>query len=133
MRNLLKKVVFERGDANRMDVLLIRTKQQKNRVHTSTELTPIQASLKKNEEFVYQNLADKRKKIKPKFKVKDLVRTAQLKKTFSTGDTTDWSYNLYKITEIINDTIPTYRSDILPALYNEALLKKDRVINERKR
>ena len=35
----------------------------------------------------------------------------------------DWSYKLYKITEIINDTIPSYRIDIFPELYNEALLK----------
>ena len=31
---------------------------------------------------------------------------------------------MYKITEIINDTIPTYHIDNLPERYNEALLKK---------
>ena len=87
-------------------------------------MTPIQASLKKNEGFVHKNLLDKGKKVKPKFQINDLVRTADLKKTFSKGDTTNWSYNLYKITEIINDTIPSYRIDNLPERYNESILKK---------
>ena len=93
-------------------------------VHSSTKLTPTQASLKKIESFVYQNLLDKRKKIKPKFQINNLVRVADLKKTFSKGDTTNWSYKLYKITEIINDTIPSDHIDILPGRYNTSLLKK---------
>ena len=87
-------------------------------------MTPIQASLKKNEGYVYKNLLDKRNKIKPKYETGDLVRTADLKKTLSKGDTTNWSYKLYKITEIINNTIPSYRLCTLPERYNEALLKK---------
>ena len=66
IRELLKKVVFEKGDANRIDILPTITKQYNNRIHSSTKLTPIQASLKKNEGFVYKNILDKRKKIKPK-------------------------------------------------------------------
>ena len=54
----------------------------------------------------------------------DLVRTADLKKKFSKGDTTNWSYKLYKITEIINDTISSYKIDNLKERYNESLLKK---------
>ena len=124
LRDLLKKIVFEHGDANWIDMLPIITKQYNNGIHSSTKLTPIQASLKKNEGFVYKNLLDKRKRIKPKFQKNDLVRTADSKKTFSRGDTTNWSYKLYKSTEIINDTIPCYRLDNLPERYNESLLKK---------
>ena len=124
IRDLLKKPVFERGNANWIDVLQTITKQYNNRVHSSTKLTPIQASMKKNEGFVYKNLLDKRKKIKPKYEIGNLVRTADLKKTFSKGDTTNWSYKLYKITELIIDTVPSYRLDNLPERYNEALLKK---------
>ena len=124
IRDLLKKIVFEHGDANWIDVLPTITKQYNNRIHSSTKLTPIQASLKKNEGYVYKNLLDKRKKIKPKFQLNDLVRTADLRKTFSKGDTTNWSYKLYKITEIINDTIPSYKIDNLKERYNESLLKK---------
>ena len=124
IRDLLKKIVFEQGDAKWIDILPTKTKQYNIRIHSSTKLTPTQASLKKNEGYVYKNLLDKRKKIKPKYEIGDLVRTADIKKTFSKGDTTNWSYKLYKITEIINDTIPSYRVDNLPERYNESLLKK---------
>ena len=96
-------------------------------------MTPIQASLKKNEGYVYKNLLDKRKKKKPKFQINDLVETGDLKKTFSKGDTTNWSYMIYKITERINDTIPSYRIENLKERYNEALLKKtDLTLKENK-
>ena len=57
---------------------------------------------------------DKRKKIKPKFQVNNPNRVADLGKTFSKGDTTNWPYKMYKYTENINDTIPIYQSDSLP-------------------
>ena len=124
IRDLLKKIVFEQGDANWIDLLPTITKQYNTRIHSSIKLTPKQASLKKNEGYVYKNLLDKRKKIKPKYEIGDLVRKADLKRTFSKGDTTNWSYKLYKITEIINDAIPSYRLDNLPERYNQSLLKK---------
>ena len=124
IRHLLKKIVFEQGGAKWIDILQSITKQYNNRVHSSTKLSPKDASLKKNEGYVYKNLLDKRKKIKPKYEKGDLVRTADLKKTFSKGDTTNWSYKLYKITEIINDTIPSYHIDNLKERYNESLLKR---------
>ena len=124
IRDLLKRPVFEKGDGNWIDVLPTITKQYNNRIHSSTKLSPKDASLKKNEGYVYKNLLDKRKKVTPKFQLNDLVRTADLKKTFSKGDTTNWSYKIYKITEIIKDTIPSYRIDNLKERYNEALLRK---------
>ena len=124
IRDLLKKIVFEHGDANWIGVLTTITNQYNNRIHSSTKLSPKDASLKYNEGFVYKNLLDKRKKVIPKFQINDLVRVADLKKTFSKGDTTNWSYKLYKITEIVNDTIPAYKIDNLKERYNESLLKK---------
>ena len=124
VRDLLKRPVFERGDGKWVDILPAITKQYNNTVHSSTKLTPKDASLKKNEGYVYKNLLDKRKKIKPKYEIGDLVGTADLKKTFSKGDTTNWSYKLYKITEILNETIPSYKINNLPERYNESLLKK---------
>ena len=124
IRDLLEKPVFEKGDSSWIDVLTTITKQYNTRIHSSTKLTPTQASLKKNEGYVYKNLLDERKKIKPKFQINDLVRTADFKKTFSKSDMTNWSYNLYKITEIVNDTIPSYKMNNLPERYNQSLLKK---------
>ena len=91
IRDLLKRPVFEREDGKWVDILPAITKQYNNTVHSSTKLTPIDASLKKNEGFVYKNLIDKRKKVKPKYEMNNLVRTADLKRTFSKGDMTNWS------------------------------------------
>ena len=80
IRDLLKKIVFEKSDGNWIDILDTITKQYNNRIHSSTKLSPKDTSLKKNEGFVYKNLLDKRKKIEPKHQINDLVRTADLKK-----------------------------------------------------
>ena len=93
-------------------------------------MSPIQASLKKNEGYLYKNLIDKRKTITPKFQTNDLVGTADVKRTFSKLDTTNWSYKMYKIAEIINDTIPSYHLDNSSERYNEALLKKTDLTRE---
>ena len=59
------------------------------------------------------------------------VRTANKRNIFSKFDTTNWSYNLYKITEIIDDTIPSYKLENYPERYNEALLQKSQLtLNE---
>ena len=68
-------------------------KQYKNKIHSSTKLTPIQASFIGNEGFVYKNSFDKREKVKPKFQVNGLVRVADLKEErFLKSDTTNCSY-----------------------------------------
>ena len=80
IRDLLKRPVFEKGDGNWTDVSQTITKQKNNRIHSSTKLTLIQASLKKSEGFVYKSFLDKRKKITPKFQINDLVKTVDLEK-----------------------------------------------------
>ena len=83
IRNLLKRLVFEKSDSNWIDILPTIAKQYKNRIHSSTKLTPFQANLKTNEGYVYKNLLDKRKRISPKYKNHDPVRTADLMRIFS--------------------------------------------------
>ena len=122
IRNLLKKPVFEKGNADWLSELPSVIKQYNNTIHHSTKMKPIDASKKSNEKTVYSNLRDDRQKQRPKFKLGDLVRTADIKKVFSKGDSTSWSYKLYTITEVIHDTIPSYRIDYLPERYNENLL-----------
>ena len=122
IRNLLKKPVFEKGNANWLSELPSVIKQYNNTVHHSIKMTPIQASKKSNEKLVYSNLQDNRENQKPKFKLGQLVRTADIKRVFSKGDSTNYSYKLYTITEVIHDTIPSYRINYLPERYNENLL-----------
>ena len=85
-------------------------------------MTPIQASKNTNEKLVYSNLQDNGRKLNPKVKLGQLVRTADIKRVFSKGDSTNYSYKLYTTTEIVHDTIPGYRIDYLPEIYNENLL-----------
>ena len=114
IRDLPRKPVFEEAEGNSIDVFFVLTKQYNNQVHTSNKLTPIQSCLKTNEGYVYKNLLDKQQKIKPKLQVNNLVTTAELKGTFSNCDTSNWSYKLYKITEINNNKIMSCHIDKLP-------------------
>ena len=123
VRNLLKKPVFLAGNADWISELPFVIKKYNNTNHSSTKMTPIQASKKSNEKVVYNNLKDKRKKQKVKIQLGQLVRTADIKRVFSKGDSTNWSDNIYTITEVIPDTIPSYRINYLPERYNENLLR----------
>ena len=122
IRNLLKKPIFEKGRADWISELPSVIKKYNNTIHNSIKMTPVQASKKSNEKLVFSNLQDRRVRQKPKFKLGDLVRTADIKRVFSKGDSTNWSYKLYTITEVIHDIIPSYRIDYLPERYNENLL-----------
>ena len=107
LRNFLKKPVFLAGNANWLSQLSSVTKQYNNTIPSSTKMTPVQASKKANEKLVYANLQDQRVKQPPKYKIGQLVRTADIKRVFSKGDSTNWSYKLYTITGVIHDTIPS--------------------------
>ena len=85
-------------------------------------MTPIQASKKSNKKQCLGNLKDNREIQKPKFKLGHLVRTAEIKKVFSKGDSTNWSCNLYTLTEVLHNTIPIYRINYLRKRYNQNLL-----------
>ena len=61
IRDLLKKPVFEKGDANWIDVLPRITKEYNNRIHSTFKITPIRASLKKNEGYAHQISVDKKR------------------------------------------------------------------------
>ena len=90
-------------------------------------MTPIQSGKNSNETKVYSNLKDNREVRKPKFKLGQEVRTSDIRKVFSKGDSTNYSYKLYTITEVIHDTIPSSRIDYLPERYNEDLLLPTRL------
>ena len=122
IRNLLKKPVFEIANADWLSEIQSVIKNYNNTIRHSIKMTPIQASKKSNEKTVYNILRNDRVKQLPKFKLGQLVRTADIKRVFSKGVSTNWSYKLYTITEVIHDTIPSYRIGYLPKRYNENLL-----------
>ena len=122
LRNLLKKPVVFAGEASWINELPSVIKQYNNTIHSSIKITPLQASKKVKEKLVYSNLQDRRVREKPKYKPGQLVRTADIKRVFSKSDSTNYSYKLYTITEVIHDIIPSYRINNLPERYNEKLL-----------
>ena len=56
IRNLLKKPVFEKGNADWLSELPSAIRKYSNTIHHSIKMTPIQASKKSNEKIVYSNL-----------------------------------------------------------------------------
>ena len=62
-------------------------------------MKPIDASRKSNEKEVYSILKDDREKLKPKLKLGQIDRPADIKRVFSGGDSTKWSYRIYTKTE----------------------------------
>ena len=106
-----KKSVFQNGDASRLDDLYIETKKENNAPHSTNELKPDIASLKKNENELSENPTCKRKKVKLKYEMNALDRTADKGKVFSEGDILIRSYKIYRKTEVIN-TIPSFRINI---------------------
>ena len=118
----MKKPVFEKGNADWSCELPSVIKKYNNTIHNSTKKTPIQASKKSNQKEVYCNVRDDREKQTPKFKLRQSVSTADIKIVFSKGDSTNYSYKLFTITQVNHNTIPSYRIDYLPERYNEKLL-----------
>ena len=106
--------MVEKGNADWLSEIPSVIKKYNNTIHSSTKMTLIQASKKENEKEVYQNLQGKSVKQKTKFKLGQLVRTADFKNLFSKGDSTNYSYNLYTIKKVNLGTIPSYRINYLP-------------------
>ena len=116
----MQKPVFEKK-ADWLSELPSVIKHYNNTLHNSTKMKPIDASKRANEKKVYTSLQDRRVRQQPKFKLGQLIRTADIKRVFSKGDSTNYSYKLYTITEVIHNTIPSYRINYLPERYNENL------------
>ena len=74
--------------------------------------------VKKQKKEVYSNLKDNREVRKPKIKLGQLFRTADIKILFIESERTNWSYILFTKTEVIHDTIPSYRFTYLREGYN---------------
>ena len=77
IRNQLKKPVFSAGQADLVSELSSVIKQFNITIHSSTKMTPNQASKEENEKEVYSYLQDKRRRLNPGFKLGQLVRTAE--------------------------------------------------------
>jgi len=93
-----------------LDVLPEMVEKYNNTYHRSIKMTPVQASNPKNSEKVYFNLyKNMPEKTEPKFQIGDRVRIFKKKNIFDKGFTTNWTKELFIITEVQNTIPPTYK------------------------
>ena len=67
-------------------------------------------------------ISSRRVRQKPRYKLGQIVRSADNKKVFSKRDSTNYGYNLYRIIKVLHNTKPSYRIEYLPERYDENLL-----------
>ena len=116
MKEKMWKYFTDNNTYTYIDVLPDLVEDYNNTVHSSTKLTPVEASKKKNELTVWRNLYPDRLKIHdltPKFSVGDKVRITKKKKVFEKGYTTRWREEIFKIMEIQNTNPITYKLEDL--------------------
>ena len=115
-----------------IDVLPDLVEDYNNTVHSSTKLTPVEASKEENELKVWRNLYPDRYKtsrLNPKFSKGDKVRITKKKKVFEKGYTTRWTNEIFTIKEIRETDPITYKlvdledEEIKGTFYAEELQK----------
>ena len=131
LRDLLKVPVFVGLKYNWIEHLEGKLKIYNNRKHGTIKMSPIQGSLKENEDKIYHLFHSHIEGKKPKFKVGDYVRIPDKKSIYSKGDTTNWSYELFKIYEMVGESPPVYLikdeagEKLLGKNYEQELLKSE--------
>ena len=116
MKEKMFKYFTDNNTYKYIDVLPDLVEDYNNTVHSSTKLTPIEASKKKNELTVWRNLYPDRYKtsrLNPKFSVGDEVRITKKKKVFENGYTTRWTEEIFTIKEIRETNPITYKLEDL--------------------
>ena len=95
-----------------IDILPDLVEDYNNTKHSSIKMTPVEASMKKNELVVWRNLyPDRLKSVKvdPKFSIGDKVRITKKKKTFKKGYTTRWTEEVFTIVAVQHTSPVTYK------------------------
>ena len=94
IKTMMWKRFTIQGNTQYLDILPKILKQYNNTKHRSIKMTPVEASMKKNEGLVYFNLYGdmETSKQKPKFKIGDKVRISKYKRNlFDKGYTPNWT------------------------------------------
>ena len=105
----LKKPVFLAGNANWIGEISSVRNKYNNTVQQSTKLTPNETSKNLKERVTFDTLQNRSRKHIPKNKVGGLVRTSDFRSIFSEGDSSNYRYNFYTLTEVMYETFISYR------------------------
>ena len=96
-----------------------------NTIHSTIKMTPTEGSNTENEQKI--NYVSDRNKDKSKFKIGDRVRIYKYKKLFSKGYETNWTKEIFVVSEINNTSPITYKitdlngEDIVGSFYKQEL------------
>ena len=116
MKEKMFKYFTDNNTYNYIGALPELVEDYNNTVHSSTKLTPTDASKEENELKVWRNLYPDRYKtsrLNPKFSVGDEVRITKKKKVFEKGYTTRWTEEIFTIKEIRETNPITYKLEDL--------------------
>ena len=116
MKEKMFKYFTDNNTYKYIDALPELVEDYNNTVHSSTKLTPTDASKEENELTVWRNLYPDRYKtsrLNPKFSVNDRVRITKKKKDFEKGYTARWTEEIFTIKEIRETNPITYKLEDL--------------------
>ena len=132
MKNNMFKYFTDNKTSRYIDILPDLVEDYNNTVHSSTKLTPTEASEEENEFKLWRNLYPdryKKSRLNPKFSVGDEVRISRKKAVFEKGHTTRWTNEIFTIKEIRETNPITYKledlegKEIKRSFYAEELQK----------
>ena len=104
LENRIFPIMTYRGEQKWYDILPTVMDEYNKSVHSTIKMSPVEASSGKHNINFEEN-----KHTLPKFKVGDYVRISKIKSIFAKGYTINWSYELFRITEVLKTRPPTYR------------------------
>ena len=126
--HIINKQFFINGDGNWVNILNDAVITCNNNVHSTINMTPVDASNNPDKSRYIRKPATK---IEPKFKVGDYVRNADKRNIFSQGYTSNWNRELFKVNEVLNTQPLTYKIEDMNGeiieckLYKQELLKSE--------
>ena len=117
------------GNHKWIDVIDDLVHNYNNSYHRSIKMTPVQASLKKNERKVRSNLYGNDSEIqKVKFKIGDCVRISKYKHIFKKGFEQNYTDEIFIISKVLQTSPTTYKlkdyddEEICGVFYEEELV-----------
>ena len=113
MREKMFKYCSANSTRKYIDIIDELVDQYNNTTHSSIKMTPVDASMRKNENRVWNNLYPEKAlgdpRPDPKLSVGDQVRITKKKKTFEKGYTPRWTEEIFIITKILYTNPVNYK------------------------
>ena len=125
--HIINKPMFINGDGNWVNILNDAVVTYNNNIHSTINMTPVDASNNPDKVKYYVDSA----KATPKFKVCDYVRNVDKRNIFSKGYISNWNRELFKVNEVLKTHPPTYKIEdingeiIEDKYYEQELLKSE--------